>query len=181
MFGFLKPKKKIDKPEVETDEIEHMVEYANLTNVEIMKDDVGVTHELREALQTKLKKEEGLHLKSYECSAGFLSIGYGRNIEQVGLKKAEAEMLLQNDMEDIFLLLDKNIPMWKYEDFNVRLVLCDMCYNLGIKGLLRFKKFLNAVDESDYETAAEELKQSKYYKQVPNRAKRNINLILEEI
>ena len=65
MFGFLKPKKKIDKPEVETDEIEHMVEYANLTNVEIMKDDVGVTHELREALQTKLKKEEGLHLKSY--------------------------------------------------------------------------------------------------------------------
>jgi lysozyme len=97
------------------------------------------------------------------------------------LKKAEAEMLLQNDMEDIFLLLDKNIPMWKYEDFNVRLVLCDMCYNLGIKGLLKFKKFLNAVDESDYETAAEELKQSKYYKQVPNRAKRNINLILEEI
>jgi GH24 family phage-related lysozyme (muramidase) len=56
-----------------------------------------------------------------------------------------------------------------------------MCYNLGIKGLLKFKKFLNAVDESDYETAAEELKQSKYYKQVPNRAKRNINLILEQI
>ena len=55
MFGFLKLKKKIDKLEVETDEIKHMVEYANLTNVQIMKDDVGVTHELIESLQTKLK------------------------------------------------------------------------------------------------------------------------------
>ena len=172
MFGFSKPKKKIDKPEVETDEIEHMVEYANLTNVEIMKDDVGVTHELREALQTKLKKEEGLHLKSYECPAGFLSIGYGRNIEQVGLKKAEAEMLLQNDMEDIFLLLDKNIPMWKYEDFNVRLVLCDMCYNLGIKGLLKFKKFLTALSERNWELAATEMMDSRWATQVKQRAVR---------
>ena len=178
MFGYFKKKAKTND---EPDELKHMVDYANYTDMKNMKDDVGVTHELREALQTKLKKEEGLHLQSYECPTGYQSIGYGRNIEQVGIKKAEAEMLLQNDMEDIFLLLDKHIPMWKYENFNVRLVLCDMCYNLGIKGLLKFKKFLNAVDESDYEEAALELKKSKYFTQVPNRAKRNIELVLSVI
>jgi lysozyme len=178
MFGYFKKKAKTND---EPDELKHMVDYANYTDMKNMKDDVGVTHELREALQSKLKKEEGLHLQSYECPTGYQSIGYGRNIEQVGIKKAEAEMLLQNDMEDIFLLLDKHIPMWKYENFNVRLVLCDMCYNLGIKGLLKFKKFLNAVDESDYEEAALELKKSKYFTQVPNRAKRNIELVLSVI
>ena len=44
---------------------------------------------------------------------------------------------------------------------------------------MKFKLFLRAIDESDYELAAEELKDSKYFEQVPNRAKRNINLILE--
>lgn len=178
MFGYFKKKAKTND---EPDELKNMVDYANYTDIKNMKDDVGVTHELREALQTKLKKEEGLHLQSYECPTGYQSIGYGRNIEQVGIKKAEAEMLLQNDMEDVFVFLDQHIPMWKYEAFNIRLVLCDLCFNLGIKGLLKFKKFLRAIDESDYELAAEELKASKYYNQVANRAKRNINLILEEI
>jgi GH24 family phage-related lysozyme (muramidase) len=60
-------------------------------------------------------------------------------------------------------------------------VLCDLCFNLGIKGLTKFKKFLQAVDDSDYEEAALELKKSKYFTQVPNRAKRNIKLVLSVI
>ena len=174
ILDFFKKKVTIDN----SDELQTMIDYANLTEIN-MKDDVGVTHELKEALQKKLEKEEGLNLTLYECTEGYKSIGYGRNLETVGIRKGEANMMLHNDMEEIFLALNKNIPMWKYESFNVRLVLCDLCYNLGIKGLLKFKLFLRAIDESDYELAAEELKDSKYFEQVPNRAKRNINLILE--
>ena len=53
MFGYFKKKAKTND---EPDELKHMVDYANYTDMKNMKDDVGVTHELREALQTKLKK-----------------------------------------------------------------------------------------------------------------------------
>jgi hypothetical protein len=89
--------------------------------------------------------------------------------------------MLDNDIDDVFLNLDRELPHWKYEPFNIRLVLCDLCFNLGIKGLTKFKKFLVAVEDSDYEEAALELKKSKYFTQVPNRAKRNIKLVLSVI
>ena len=56
-----------------------------------------------------------------------------------------------------------------------------MCYNLGIKKLLGFKLLLEAIDEADYETASREILDSKCASQVPNRAKRNALLCLEEV
>jgi lysozyme len=45
-----------------------------------------------------LKKHEGLRLKPYRCSADKLTIGYGRNLDDVGISEEEAEMLLLNDL-----------------------------------------------------------------------------------
>ena len=88
--------------------------------------------------------------------------------------------MFSNDIDDVFVELDRELPHWKYEPFNVRMVLCDMCFNMGIKGLLKFKLFLEAIEDVDYQTAAEELLNSKYATQVPNRAKRNAQLVLDE-
>lgn len=47
----------------------------------------------------KIKRHEGLKLKPYRCTANKLTIGYGRNIDDVGISEAEAEVLLSNDLE----------------------------------------------------------------------------------
>jgi len=144
-------------------------------------DDIGVTPTLKNNFKKKIKHEEGCELSLYKCSENYSTIGYGRNIELNGIRQAEADFMLENDIENVFLDLDRNIPMWKFEPMNIRIVLCDMCYNLGIKKLLKFKFFLEAVEEADYQTASEEILDSKYSSQVPNRAKRNALLCLEEV
>lgn len=184
MFGLFKKKKKNVKYR-DNDELDAYVQYSDFTDVfkvaEEMKDDIGVTPALKEKLKGKLKNEEGYEYRPYHCSEGNLTIGVGRNLESKGLNVAEIDFMFENDIADVFLDLDRELPHWKYEPFNIRLVLCDLCFNLGIKGLTKFKNFLAAVEDADYEEAALELKKSKYFTQVPNRAKRNIKLVLSVI
>jgi len=61
-------------------------------------------------LIAQLKKHEGFRSKVYKCPAGYLTIGYGRNLETNGLTKEEAEYLLQKDVEKIETELSKRIP-----------------------------------------------------------------------
>ena len=57
------------------------------------------------------------------------------------------------------------------------LVMLDMAYQMGVGGLLKFEKMLAAIACEDYETAADELLDSNYARQTPNRAKRNAYLL----
>ena len=52
-----------------------------------------------EQLKERIKKSEGLRLKPYKCPAGKTSIGWGRNLEDNGISKEEAEFLLNNDID----------------------------------------------------------------------------------
>ena len=49
-------------------------------------------------LLNQLRRHEGLRLDPYKCSEGYLTIGYGRNIETNGISEAEAEFMLMNDL-----------------------------------------------------------------------------------
>ena len=142
--------------------------------------EIGVTKELIDDLKETLILNEGIVLHPYKCTRGFLTIGVGRNIEQNGISSAEAELLLANDMDNVFSDLDRNISFWQTLPYNVRLVLCDMCFNLGIKKLLKFTRMLEAMEDRDFELAAEELLDSKYAKQVKKRADKNYRLVLGE-
>ena len=53
---------------------------------------------LLNSVATQLKEDEGLRLKPYRCTAKKLTIGYGRNIEDVGITEEEANHLLLNDI-----------------------------------------------------------------------------------
>jgi lysozyme len=103
----------------------------------------------------------------------------GRCLDRVGISDAEISFLLDNDIESVFLQLTNAKPEWQYYPFNVRVVLCDMAFNLGVKGLSKFRNMWRCLAEADYIGAAEELMDSKYAEQVPNRAKRNAKLLRE--
>ena len=178
MFKFFKQKK--TTTDVEPDYLESYIDNQGMVFKED-SDEIGVTPLFKENFIKKIKHEEGCELLPYRCSENYLTIGYGKNIQLNGIRQAEADFMLENDIETVFVDLDRNIPMWKFEPMNIKIVLCDMCYNLGIKKLLGFKLLLEAIDEADYQTASEEILDSKYARQVPNRAKRNALLCLEEI
>ena len=140
----------------------------------------GVTKELIDELKEMLIKNEGMKLHPYQCTANKTTIGVGRNLTDNGITSAEAEQMLAHDMDNVFTDLDRNIPFWQSLPYNVRLVLCDMCFNLGIKRLLKFTKMLEAMEERDFELAGEELLDSTYAVQVKKRADRNYRLVIGE-
>jgi lysozyme len=117
-----------------------------------------------------LKRHEGLKLKPYKDTVGKLTIGYGRNLDDVGISKEEAEMMLRNDFSRTMAAVRNNIAFFDELDIDRQDVLLDMCYNLGIKKLLTFKKMLNFLSEHKYNEAAKEMLDSLWAKQVKGRA-----------
>ena len=123
-----------------------------------------------DTVKQRLKVEEGLRLKPYRCPAGKLTIGYGRNIQEVGISKEEAEILLQNDIQNTIKDLDKNVPWYRTLSENRQVVLIDMCFNLGLSEFLKFKNTLALIQKGDFLSASAAMLQSKWANQVGNRA-----------
>ena len=119
-----------------------------------------------------LEQDEGFKPKPYRCSAGKLTIGYGRNLEDKGISREEASYLLHEDIRDAIKFLDQQLPWWKNLDGEARQeALVNMAFNLGGR-LLGFKKMLAALQSKDYERAADEALDSKWAGQVGQRAQR---------
>ena len=116
-----------------------------------------------------LIRHEGLKLKPYRCTKGHLTIGVGRNLETTGISKNEALYLLQNDIEQTITKLE-SIEHFDGLDENRRRVVVNMAINLGFSGLMKFKKMWSAIQERNYSRAADEMLDSRWAKQVGNRA-----------
>ena len=119
-----------------------------------------------------LKRDEGLRLHPYQCTADKTTIGYGRNIEDNGISESEAEYLLLNDYQ-----VAKNDAKKFYgpELFNLltpsqQAVLCCLAFNMGLPTLRKFVKFKAALHAGDIATAQQELLTSRYAHQVKSRA-----------
>jgi len=121
-------------------------------------------------LEQQLKRQEGVSLKPYKCTGDKLTIGYGRNLEDRGITAVEAQMMLQTDIAYLFSVLPKRIKCFNYLEKARADVLVNMAFNLGVNGLLKFEKMLVAVEAGDYCTAAKEMLDSKWAKQVKGRA-----------
>ena len=116
-----------------------------------------------------IKKHEGLELFPYRCSANKLSLGYGRNLDDVGITISEAEMLLDNDISKCRQQLSAMNLSTKLNDARYAAVI-DMIYNLGFAGFLKFTRMIYALESRDFKTAAREMLDSKWATQVGSRA-----------
>jgi len=124
------------------------------------------------ALEDQLIDHEGLELKPYQCTADKLTIGVGRNIEDRGITEDEARYLLKNDIKIVEDELLEKKPVVAGLDAVRQRVLVDMGFNLGIPTLLKFQNMWAAIEEEDFERAAEEAMDSRWAKQVGRRAER---------
>ena len=117
-----------------------------------------------------LEHHEGVKLKPYYCTGGKLTIGVGRNLEDVGISRSEAQFMLENDIIRVMKQMDESIPIWRDQSPVRQLVLLDMAFNLGVFGLTKFQNTLAFIEAGDYDAAAEEMLNSRWAEQVGARA-----------
>jgi len=127
----------------------------------------------RDLLQEDLILDEGIRLKPYRCTAGKLTIGVGRNLDDVGISRSEATLLLNADISTAEKSLDIYYPWWRTTlPEPAARALVNMAFNLGAGRLAGFKGMLSALKCGDYNLAAEECLDSKWRQQVGDRATR---------
>lgn len=119
-----------------------------------------------------LEQDEGCRLKPYYCTAGKLTIGVGRNLEDSGVSKAEAQFLLENDLVRIIRELDEMLPFWRELSENRQMALINMAFNLGTFGLTRFTKTIAHLEAGEFDSAGDEMLRSRWATQVGDRAHR---------
>ena len=125
---------------------------------------------MRETLVQQIQRHEGLRLKPYHCAAGKLTIGYGRNLEEVGITAHEASFLLTGDLMRVEDDCLHAFPWFADLSDDRKDVILNMCFNLGLSGLKKFAKFLQAVELGNYDTAADEMLSSLWARQTKGRA-----------
>lgn len=133
-----------------------------------------------DALRAQLIEHEGLKLSAYRDSLGYLTIGVGRLIDARRggkITRDEALYLLDNDIAEKIGELRAALPWFEREDPIRQRALIDLCFNLGIGGLLKFTNTLAAWQRRDYAAAARGLKQSRWYGQVGRRGPRIVQMV----
>lgn len=127
---------------------------------------------MTEKLLEMLKRHEGVRSHVYLCSAGYETIGAGRNISKsgMGLSDDEVDYLLENDIVRVIKELSSEYPWFKDLDAVRKDAMIDISFNLGATRLRGFKRALAAMEVADYTTAAKEFLDSKWSRDVKGRA-----------
>ena len=115
----------------------------------------------------------GRPFRNCRCETqGKLTIGVGRNIEDIGLSENEAIGLELNDIKRVVAQIERVFPWFQKINTPRRVVICSMCFNLGLEGLSKFKKMIKCIESGDFMSAAKEMLNSKWSSDVKERANR---------
>ena len=119
-----------------------------------------------------LKRHEGVRSHVYLCSAGYETIGVGRNISKsgMGLSDDEVDYLLENDIARVIKELSSEYPWFRGLDDVRKDAMIDISFNLGATRLRGFKRALAAMDVANYKTASLEFLDSKWSRDVKGRS-----------
>jgi lysozyme len=126
----------------------------------------------QDILKADLTLDEGERLKPYKDQFGNISIGRGRNLTGVGISKVEMEMMYTDDENIAEATAMIVFPdFWNYSDAR-KAALANLCFQLGQEKIETFTVFIALVNAQDWSGAANDLLNTQYAKQVPERAAR---------
>jgi lysozyme len=121
-------------------------------------------------LRELLIKHEGIKGKVYADTEGILTVGVGRNLEDVGVSYDEAMLMLDNDIKRVLYACWHEFPWFADLTEDRQNVVANMVFNLGLEGFKKFKKMIAAIEKDDYIEAACQMIDSKWAAQVKGRA-----------
>jgi lysozyme len=136
-------------------------------------------------IEKLLAFEEGYREKPYYCSEGYPTIGIGKRIGAKGANLSLYQFSCSISVANAFLEEDINLikmdlkkfKWYKGLDDGRKIILISMCYQLGVSGLLKFKKMIKAIENCDFIEAEKQALDSKWAKQTPVRAARHARVI----
>lgn len=125
-------------------------------------------------LSQDLERDEGRKSKPYKDSVGVLTIGVGHNLEAEGLCEEAINAQLEFDIRTkVTEPLRRYCPWSKDLPEAAQRGLGNLCFNLGINGLLKFKITLGHLEAGRFAAAADSLiSNERYHKQVGQRLDR---------
>jgi len=133
-------------------------------------------------LREQLKIDEGVKYEIYNDHLGYPTFGIGHLItewdEEYGqpvgtpISEQRVNAVFDNDVATYVSEAKKVFPNLESLPDEAQEVIVNMCFNMGAPRLSKFKKFIAAVNEADWTTAGVEMLDSRWAKQVGNRATR---------
>tara|TARA_B100000989_G_scaffold141797_1_gene105571 strand:- start:432 stop:881 length:450 start_codon:yes stop_codon:yes gene_type:complete len=135
-----------------------------------------------EQLRKELEMDEGVKYEIYNDHLGYATFGIGHLVrnsdpehgQEIGTPVSEERVIaaFDEDVQDVLADCER-----LYNDFNVlpeecQMIIANMMFNMGRPRLSKFKGMKAGVDAQDWNKAADEMIDSNWYKQVPNRAGR---------
>lgn len=93
-----------------------------------------------------------------------------------GITREEVLYLLERDIEGVEGTLERYTWYNELDEIRKKIII-DMVFNLGISGFLSFKNTIQAIKDKDYNLAAKEMVNSRWYRQVGTRSKRLVEMM----
>ena len=123
----------------------------------------------------RCKVNEGFRSAKYTDTRGFLTIGYGFNVD-AGISEYAASALLGAQVHEAETDVS-NFDWYASVDGVRQSVLVELAFNMGIHKLQQFHNMLAACSRQDWTTAAAELQNSAWFGQVGNRGPQLVRLL----
>ena len=138
-----------------------------------------------EQLRNEIEYDEGCKYEIYLDHLGYPTFGIGHLVREddpehgqaVGTPVSEDRVAeaFNRDIDIVLVDCDK-----LYEDYEnlpeeVRLIIANMMFNMGYPRLSKFKGMKAGVEAGDWQRAADEMVDSRWYEQVTNRAQRLVD------
>lgn len=142
-------------------------------------------------LQDEIANDEGIKYETYNCSEGHLTGGIGHLITEwdieyygkpIGTKVPNEQVndWFENDIKVSIQDCEEIFQNFNDLPEEIQRVLANMSFQLGRPTLSKFKNMIAAVNDQDYQEMANQMEDSRWYKQTPNRAQRLIDRVLTQ-
>ena len=118
----------------------------------------------------QLLVHEGLKLQPYYCTSDKLTIGVGRNLQDIGISEDEAEYLLRNDIDRCISQCETAFEWYEEAPEMVQEAVINLVFNMGLSKFKAFKLTIGHLEAGRYELAGAELLNSRYAQQVGQRS-----------
>ena len=123
------------------------------------------------SLIESIKKHEGYVGVVYKDSLGIDTIGYGFAIKDLELDADICDIILERKLKALQDMIKIKFKWYGYMPQEIKDVVMEMCYQLGVGGFSKFKKTISYLQNQQFHDASVEMLDSLWAKQTPNRAK----------
>ena len=127
------------------------------------------------SLIERIGVNEVFRSKPYKCSEGVWTIGHGLT----WITEEESLSILSGRISELHLKLSEDLDWYDRMPPEIKGVIIEMCYQIGYSGVMKFKNMIANMKDINWKGASDEMLDSLWAKQTPERANRLADIVRE--